>query len=662
MEVYGNHPNETYLSVMVNDGRAARGRHRILPSEWSTVRAELEASEDGSLDPDWFSSSGTGDGVRYACVWLEREDPLQQKNTLTGLGRTSFESNHEELRRDGGRLISASVHGTPFNPVFAGFFTRGIQPEWEVRTGLTSSELEEQVVEQENRGWEVDVVTAYEDFPIRRYIAVFKRDPYRTFRVQGESPPFVDAVDEAMETYMRRGLISRGAVAVTDSDGRLIAVKAYTFDAQDVENTSVLDEFRFASVSKSLTAMAVMALIEDDPTIELTDPVSETLDDWDWCGVSCGACVIAPCNDRYWPEITWHHLLQHYAGFERDPMGQDREVRDVLSAILPGPSLTLPVSLENIHEYMRRFGVEMEPGLDHHYSNYGYSLLGRLIERVSGMSYEEYVQTRILDRLCIDRMRIGSAFPTENEVGYEDSRHRLRLTVMSEDEETWVPRTAGGFNLANYDSLGGWTGTVVDFAAVLASISTVSNSPILCSSSIETMFTSNSGEEGYENVASNRGHGWNLSTQYAYHEGSLPGTRAMVWRRSNGRSYTVVFNRRNRDAYGPEIHRKSDLWDEALAVDDIRTIFNQLYATSPIFEWESELWPDLFGSYLPCASTEHCQPVLGDLNGDRIVDAADLGLLIGGWGTDHADLNEDGTTDSGDLGLLIANWTTSDDP
>lgn len=71
-----------------------------------------------------------------------------------------------------------------------------------------------------------------------------------------------------METYMRRGLISRGAVAVTDSDGRLIAVSAYTFEAQDVENTSVLDDFRFASVSKSLTAMAVMALIEDDRTIE----------------------------------------------------------------------------------------------------------------------------------------------------------------------------------------------------------------------------------------------------------------------------------------------------------------------------------------------------------------------------------------------------------
>ena len=55
-----------------------------------------------------------------------------------------------------------------------------------------------------------------------------------------------------------------------------------------------------------------------------------------------------------------------------------------------------------------------------------------------------------------------------------------------------------------------------------------------------------------------------------------------------------------------------------------------------------------------------CDPVLcpGDLNGDEIVDAADLGLLIGDWSrTDSdADLNDDGVVDAADLGLLIGAW------
>ena len=49
---------------------------------------------------------------------------------------------------------------------------------------------------------------------------------------------------------------------------------------------------------------------------------------------------------------------------------------------------------------------------------------------------------------------------------------------------------------------------------------------------------------------------------------------------------------------------------------------------------------------------------LGDLNGDDAVDGADLGLLLGAWGTSAVgpDLNGDGVVDGADLGLLLGNW------
>ncbi|MCP4835000.1 MAG: hypothetical protein GY895_09585, partial [Phycisphaera sp.] len=53
-----------------------------------------------------------------------------------------------------------------------------------------------------------------------------------------------------------------------------------------------------------------------------------------------------------------------------------------------------------------------------------------------------------------------------------------------------------------------------------------------------------------------------------------------------------------------------------------------------------------------------CETCVGDVNGDGIVNAGDLGLLIAAWGTADptADINGDGTVDAGDLGLLIAAW------
>lgn len=52
-----------------------------------------------------------------------------------------------------------------------------------------------------------------------------------------------------------------------------------------------------------------------------------------------------------------------------------------------------------------------------------------------------------------------------------------------------------------------------------------------------------------------------------------------------------------------------------------------------------------------------CEAIIGDLNGDGLVNGADLGVLLGGWATVAGDLNADGTTDGADLGVLLGNWT-----
>ena len=61
---------------------------------------------------------------------------------------------------------------------------------------------------------------------------------------------------------------------------------------------------------------------------------------------------------------------------------------------------------------------------------------------------------------------------------------------------------------------------------------------------------------------------------------------------------------------------------------------------------------------IDCDDCDSALSCLGDINGDLLVDSADLGLIIGAWGTANPsiDLNGDGLVDSGDLGLVIGAW------
>ena len=637
VEAYGTYPNETYLSVMIDDGVSARGRHRTTMDEWLDERTELLGL--GYL-PTCFSSCGNSDDTRYASVWTDQGSGPYMR-TLTNLSPEDFKDYQADERREGSRLISVSVHGTASNPRVGGFFTRSIQPQWSVHEDLESVELVALVSEHEASGWEVDVVTAYEDGSSIRYIAVFKRDPYRTFRITGTTDPGFESLDAAMQTHMENNQISRGALSVVDTQGRLVLARGYTWDSTDTENTDPTSLFRIASVSKTVTAAATMALVEDGLLGSIDDPVADLLDDWNWCAWGCPDCEGGFCPDANWPGMTTRNLLTHHSGFvswssgsSGDAMAANRTIRDHLSGLPSHDPVTLPISIADIHEFMRTQGVDTPPQSSYVYSNYGYSLLGRIIEAASGISYEDYVQQRILDPLCIDRMRIGTSMgDAENEVDYHDSMYQLRRTVIEEDEDLWVHRCYGGANIPNYDANGGWIASAVDLAAFTAAFRDPVDSPILTDLSINDMWTLPS----YDSTTT-YALGWSIRSNWAFHTGSIAGTRSSIQRNTDGSTYAVVFNRRVRDATG---FSSTD--------DDIRALIN-----GPA--WSAITWPavDYWNDYL-CIEL-----VPADINFDGSVDVLDLLEVINQWGPCPlicpADVNGDGAVNVLDLLAVLESW------
>ena len=160
-----------------------------------------------------------------------------------------------------------------------------------------------------------------------------------------------------------------GAVLVV-RDGRTVFEGAYgRADRQNNIANTPLTKFRVGSMNKMLTAVAVLQLVQAGK-VRLDAPLATYLTDYP--------------NVDLASKVTLHHLLTHTGG-----------TGDIF-----GPQFTANrLQLRNTEDYLELYGtraLQFAPGAQWAYSNYGFMLLGAVIERVSEMSYDQYVATHIL--------------------------------------------------------------------------------------------------------------------------------------------------------------------------------------------------------------------------------------------------------------------------
>ena len=124
-----------------------------------------------------------------------------------------------------------------------------------------------------------------------------------------------------------------------------------------------------------------------------------------------------------------------------------------------------PPNQETIIRYMfETQPLEFDPGSKYAYSNFGYCILGRVIEKASGKRYENFVREEVLKSLGIEDMRIGGSLlsqPAKGEVRYFDQGGTTR-GVAGKALNKQVPRPYGGFSLETLDSHGGWIASAPD--------------------------------------------------------------------------------------------------------------------------------------------------------------------------------------------------------
>lgn len=282
-------------------------------------------------------------------------------------------------------------------------------------------------------------------------------------------------------------------VAITKNE-KLVYLKSYGL-ADKENNNSVANNslFRIASVSKPITQAAILHLVQSGK-LSLNDKVFG----------ADGILKTTYGSKQYSDElksITVRHLVEHKAG------GWTNDNQDPM--FLPN-NLT---QTEIINYVLDNRPLQHVPGSTYLYSNFGYCLLGRVIEAVTGESYEDFVKKSLLTPSGISEMRVGNgtlAGRFANEVKYYNDQ--------------FDPYS---YNISRMDSHGGWIANAKDLAKLLVRIDRNTQVPDLVQKSLL--------DETYFNFFN-----W-------IHTGSLPGTATHLERLNNEFGIVILANGRGAD-------------------------------------------------------------------------------------------------------------------
>ena len=376
------------------------------------------------------------------------------------------------------------------------------------------------------------------------------QDSEMAIPADGAYVPELSSFDNGMLSFMKKYKIPGGQLSVM-KNGKIVYSRAFGYsDLKKSIPVKTTDLMRIASNSKPITGVAILKLIEDgklkyddkafDILSDLTPPPGKTV------------------ADKRIYDITVRMLLEHTAGWtweNGDPQYKySRYAADILGKPRPG----IP---EDIIRVIMSEKLDYTPGTKNVYSNLGYNILARIIERISGKKYEEYVKEKILKPAGITDMHLGKTKKRDlrsDEVFYYGiTDNDLKWSVFDDDTLQVTDSYGGDYVMELMDGHGGWISTTDDLVKFINSTDPKTNgTKILKPETVSEMI-----KPDYPNLNPRQGKAWDIEDngQEWIHAGGIYGSGSYMSRNGNtGVTYAVTFNlldMENMDKYYPDIFK-----------------------------------------------------------------------------------------------------------
>lgn len=264
-------------------------------------------------------------------------------------------------------------------------------------------------------------------------------------------------MDHAIDSFLNFWGLHGASLTIVRNDSLLYARGYGWADASTRMHPDV--RLRLASVSKLLTAVGIMRL-QEEGKVFLETPVFGPfgiLNEYD------------PYikDDRFY-EITVEHLLRHQGGFST----RGGDVMFNTARFMQQHRLSEPPSPDYLvkKEVARR--LAFEPGSYQEYSNFGYLLLSLVIEKASGMPYEDFMQKEVFAPAGCSHFALGGDYLKDRLPG--ETRYYMHPDAEPgpsfDHQFASVDKCYGGNFISGLYGAGGWIGSVPELARLVCSI------------------------------------------------------------------------------------------------------------------------------------------------------------------------------------------------
>lgn len=340
--------------------------------------------------------------------------------------------------------------------------------------------------------------------------------------------PELHAMDSIMQRYLKRWEIHGAQLAISRHDSLLYA-RGFGYADKDrqipMEPSYIM---RMASVSKLVTATGIMKL-RDMGKIRLSDKVFGPK------GILNDTFYVNSIRDKRYFDITVEQLLRHKAGFTNYAGDAIFSTRYIMQQ----NHLTTPPDHRTLLRIVLRRHLGYTPGAAQRYCNIGYTLLSLIIEKRTGMSYNDFMQRYVLNPAgCYDFHIAGNYLKDRrpNETVYYMHSSSVPVPEFN-NSGRMVVRCYGENDITTALGAGAWVASAAELCRLVASIDGDRTVSDVISPQAVKLMTQEMPDHQFSL-------GWNFTPRNRpwIRTGSLVGTSALVLRYPDGECWVFITN------------------------------------------------------------------------------------------------------------------------